>query len=60
MHILDRADSAVMLSLTDEVLREIVDQTSADGLWEKLCDKHQKNSLTNKIYQKQCLYNLRL
>ena len=48
-----------MLSLI-EVLREVVDQTSVDGLWEKLCDKYQNNSLTNRLYQKQRLHTLRM
>ena len=38
--ILTKTHSAIMLSLTNEVLREIVDRMSVDGLWEKLYDKY--------------------
>nr|GEY36454.1 retrovirus-related Pol polyprotein from transposon TNT 1-94 [Tanacetum cinerariifolium] len=43
-----------------EVLREVVDQTTASELWDKLCEKYQNNSLTNKLYQKQRLYTLQI
>ena len=58
--VLAKAHSAILLCLTDEVLREVVDQTTAAGLWEKLCEKYQKNTLTNRLYQKQRLYTLRM
>ncbi|GKE18328.1 hypothetical protein Tco_1425905 [Tanacetum coccineum] len=34
--ILEKAHSAILLSVTDEVLREVVDQTTASGLWKKM------------------------
>ena len=58
--ILARAHSAILLSLTDEVLREVIDETTAAGLWKKLEGKYQKKSLTNRLYQKQHLYTLRM
>ena len=58
--ILARAHSAILLSLTDEVLREVIDETTAAGLWKKLEGKYQKKSLTNRLYQKQRLYTLRM
>ena len=58
--ILAKAHSAILLSLTDEVLREVVDETTAAGLWKKLESKFQKKSLTNRLYQKQRLYTLRM
>ncbi len=58
--ILAKAHSAILLSLTDEVLREVVDETSAASLWRKLESKYQKKSLTNRLYQKQRLYTLRM
>ena len=58
--ILTNAHSVILLSLTDEVLREVVDLTAASGLWDKLCDKYQNNSLKNMLYQKQMLYTLRM
>nr|GEW60947.1 retrovirus-related Pol polyprotein from transposon TNT 1-94 [Tanacetum cinerariifolium] len=54
--IMAKAHSAILLSITDEVLREVVDQTTASELWDKLCEKYQNNSLTNRLYQKQRLY----
>ena len=50
--ILAKAHSVILLSLTDEVLREVVDETTAAGLWNKLESKFQKKSLTNRLYQK--------
>ena len=38
--ILARANNTILLSLTDEVMREVMDQTNAFGLWEKLCIKY--------------------
>ncbi|XP_051134994.1 uncharacterized protein LOC127254130 [Andrographis paniculata] len=58
--ILARAHSVILLSVIDEVLQEFVDQMTASGLWDKLCEKYQYNSLTNMIYQKQRLYTLRI
>nr|GFB47139.1 retrovirus-related Pol polyprotein from transposon TNT 1-94 [Tanacetum cinerariifolium] len=55
-----KAHFAILLSVTDEVLREVVDQTTASELWNKLCEKYQNNSLTNRLYQKQRLYTLRM
>ncbi|GJR40728.1 retrovirus-related pol polyprotein from transposon TNT 1-94 [Tanacetum coccineum] len=56
--ILEKAHSVILLSITDEVLREVVDQTTAFGLWKKMYEKYQNNSLTNRLYQKQWLYTL--
>ncbi|GKD42095.1 retrovirus-related pol polyprotein from transposon TNT 1-94 [Tanacetum coccineum] len=58
--ILEKANSAILLSVTDEVLWEVVDQTTASGLWKKMCEKYQNNSLSNRLYQKQRLYTLRM
>ena len=48
--ILGSAHSSILLIFTDELLIEVVDQTSAFGLWDKLCDKYHNNSLRNKLY----------
>ena len=56
----ERAHNAILLSLTEKVLREVMDQMSAFGLWEKLCGKYQNNSLMNRLYQKQRWYTLRI
>nr|GEX70564.1 retrovirus-related Pol polyprotein from transposon TNT 1-94 [Tanacetum cinerariifolium] len=56
--IMAKAHSAILLSVTDEVLREVVDQTTVSELWDKLHEKYQNNSLTNRLYQNQWLYTL--
>nr|GFA14863.1 retrovirus-related Pol polyprotein from transposon TNT 1-94 [Tanacetum cinerariifolium] len=58
--IMAKAHSAILLSVTDEVLQEVVDQTTAFELWDKLCEEYHNNSLTNRMYQKQWLYTLRM
>nr|GEW27349.1 integrase, catalytic core [Tanacetum cinerariifolium] len=50
--ILEKAHSTILLLVTDEMLREVVDQTTASALWDKLREKYQNNSLTNMLYQK--------
>nr|GEW60948.1 retrovirus-related Pol polyprotein from transposon TNT 1-94 [Tanacetum cinerariifolium] len=58
--IMAKAHFEILLSVTHEVLREVVDQTTASELWDKLCEKYQNNSHTNRLYQKQWLYTLRM
>ena len=58
--LLERAHSAIMLSLRDEVLREIVDEEIAIGLWLKLESQYMTKSLTNRLYMKQRLYTIRM
>ena len=48
--IMAKAHSVILLSVNDEVLWEVVDQTTASGLWDKLCEKYKNNSLTNRLY----------
>ena len=55
-----RAHNSIFLCLTDEVLREVMYQTSTFRFWEKLCDKYQNNCLKNMLYQRQCVYTLRM
>ncbi|KAL6339122.1 hypothetical protein AAG906_024273 [Vitis piasezkii] len=55
-----KAHSAILLSLADEVLREVADETTAVGLWRKLESKYQKKSLTNRLYQKRRLHTLKM
>ncbi|KAL6337934.1 hypothetical protein AAG906_005399 [Vitis piasezkii] len=54
--VVSRAHSAILLSLADEVLREVADETTAVGLWRKLESKYQKKSLTNRLYRKAIAY----
>ena len=58
--IMAKAHSSIQLSLSDEALREVVDETNATSLWKKLNGKYQKKSLTNRLYKKQRLYTLRM
>ena len=58
--ILSKAHSTLLLCLTDDVIREVIDEDTAAGLWKKLEEKYQKKSLTNRLYQKQRLYTLRM
>ena len=55
-----KAHSAILLSLGDEVLREISDEETAVGLWDKLAKIYLKRSLANKLYLKKKLYTLRM
>ena len=50
--LLERAHSAILLSLGDEVLREIVNEETAAGLWLKLVSRYMTKSLTNRLYMK--------
>lgn len=49
-HILEKVHNTIMLSLKDEELLEVANQMSTDVIWEKICDKFQKNYLTNRLY----------
>ncbi|RVW35322.1 Retrovirus-related Pol polyprotein from transposon TNT 1-94 [Vitis vinifera] len=60
VEVVSRAHSAILLSLADEVLREVADETTAVGLWRKLESKYQKKSLTNRLYQKRRLHTLKM
>ena len=55
-----KAHSAILLSLGDEVLREVADEEEALGLWNKLASIYMKKSLANKLYLKKKLYTLRM
>ena len=50
--LLERAHSAILLSLGDEVLREIVKEETVAGLWLKLESRYMTKSLTNRLYMK--------
>lgn len=56
--VLEKSHSTILLSLTDKVLREVVDQTTIVVLWEKLYDKYQNIYLTDGLYRKQHLHIL--
>ena len=46
---LEKAHSLILLSLIDEVLREVGEETTTAGMWTMLEDKFQKKTLTNCI-----------
>ena len=56
----EKARSAIQLSLSDEVLREVISEKTTKALWEKLESLYLKKTLTNKLYKKQRLYSLRV
>ena len=58
--IMAEAHSAILLSLSDEVLREVVGEKDAESLWKALDDKYMVKSLVNRLYQKQRLYTFRM
>ena len=58
--LLERAHSAILLSLGDKVLREIVNEETAIGLWLKLESRYMTKSLTNRLYMKQRLYTIQM
>lgn len=55
-----RALSTIRLCLADEVLFNIVEESTASCLWEKLEKLNMKKLLTNRIYLKRQLYSLRM
>lgn len=55
-----RALSTIRLCLVDEVLFNIVEESIAAGLWEKLEKLYMRKSLTSRIYLKRQLYSLRM
>ena len=58
--VLQKAHSAIILSLDDKVLREVAHETSASAIWKKLEDLYMVKSLANRLYLKQQLYSYRL
>lgn len=51
--------SSMQLSLADDVLREVVYETTVARFWLKLEGIYMTKSLTNQLYLKQCLYTCR-
>src|SRR4051812_13904260 len=56
----ERALSAIFMSVTDNVLREIADEETALGVWKKLEGLYAGKNLTNWLYLKKRLYTLRM
>ena len=55
-----KTHSVIQLYLADKVLREVVDEDTAAGLWLKLESLYMTKSLTNKLYLKQRLFTLHM
>ncbi|GKC15501.1 retrotransposon protein, putative, ty1-copia subclass [Tanacetum coccineum] len=51
-----KAHSAVILCLGNKVLREVIGETTAAGVWSKLETLYMTKSLANKLYLKKNLY----
>ncbi|KAH9648835.1 hypothetical protein KPL70_025759 [Citrus sinensis] len=58
--VLDRAHSAIILSLGDGVLREVGGEKTAAGLWKKLEDLYTKKSMAKRLATKKKLYKLQM
>ena len=58
--VLDRAHSAIILSLGDGVLREVGGETTAAGLWKKFEDLYTKKSMAKRLATKKKLYTLQM
>ena len=55
-----KALSAIQLCLSNEVLREVVNEVTSKGIWEKLESLYMAKSVTNRLLLKCRLYDLRL
>ena len=58
--LLDKAHSAIILSLGDKVLRQVSKEKTAVGIWSKLEDLYMTKSLVNHLYLKQALYSFKM
>ena len=58
--LLEKAHSAILLSLGDKVLRQVSKETSAAAVWAKLESLYMTKSLVNHLYLKQALYSFRM
>ncbi|TXG46510.1 hypothetical protein EZV62_027990 [Acer yangbiense] len=57
---LEMALRTIILNLSDNVLREVNDETTAYGVWNKLESLYMTKSLTNKIYLKERLFSFKM
>lgn len=55
-----KAHSAILLSLGDEVLREVAEEQTALKLWSRLESLYLKKSLANRLYLKKSLYTIHM
>lgn len=55
-----KVHSAILLSLGDEVLREVAEETTALAFWNRLEGLYLKKSLANRLYLKKSLYTIHM
>ncbi|KAJ4703588.1 Retrovirus-related Pol polyprotein from transposon TNT 1-94 [Melia azedarach] len=56
----EKAHSTIMLCLADDIITEVAEEETAQGLWVKLEGLYMTKSLTNKLFLKQRLFSLRM
>ena len=56
----DKALSAIQLSLSDDVLQQVLSERTFAALWAKLEELYLTKSLANRLVLKQRLYGLRM
>jgi len=54
----EKALSAIQLCLSREVLREVINEKTATGIWSKLESLYMTKSLANKLWLKERLFTL--
>src|SRR3954466_14904633 len=60
INMIEKAHSAILLSLGDMVLRQVSKETTASGLWVKLESLYMTKLLVNRLYLKQALYSFKM
>ncbi|KAJ4702231.1 Retrovirus-related Pol polyprotein from transposon TNT 1-94 [Melia azedarach] len=56
----EKAHSTIMLCLADDIITEVAEEETAQGLWVKLEGLYMTKSLTNKLLLKQRLFSLQM
>ena len=55
-----KAASTIQLCLADDVMYNVMDEETVTGLWSRLETLYMMKSLSNKLYLKKQLYELRM
>lgn len=56
----EKAHSAIVLCLSDKVLREVSHEETALKVWKKLQELYLQKTLANRLYMKQKLYSYKM
>ncbi|KAJ4703555.1 Retrovirus-related Pol polyprotein from transposon TNT 1-94 [Melia azedarach] len=56
----EKAHSTIMLCLADDIITEVAEEETAQGMWVKFEGLYMTKSLTNKLFLKQRLFSLRM